>query len=79
MVSHLISDLQKFDEELSREHYLNSSGQKDELDSSKIYKKFTLYIYAWNAFINGNLGHGIFTNDDVYRPNLFNDVCLCNW
>ncbi len=40
MVSHLVSDLQSFDEELSREHYLNSSGQKDELESSKIYKKF---------------------------------------
>jgi len=40
MVSHLIADLQKFDEALSREHYLNSSGQKDELESSKIYKKF---------------------------------------
>ncbi len=40
MVSHLIADLQKFDEALSREHYLNSSGQKDELEGSKIYKKF---------------------------------------
>ncbi len=40
MVSHLIADLQKFDEALSREHYLNSSGQKDELESSKIYRQF---------------------------------------
>jgi oligoendopeptidase F len=40
MVSHLVADLQKFDEALSREHYLNSSGQKDELESSKIYKQF---------------------------------------
>jgi oligoendopeptidase F len=40
MVSHLIADLQKFDEALSREHYLNNSGQKDELESSKIYKQF---------------------------------------
>ncbi len=40
MVSHLISDLQAFEEELSREHYLHSSGQKDELESAKIYKKF---------------------------------------
>ncbi|MEM3154228.1 MAG: hypothetical protein QW165_01525 [Candidatus Woesearchaeota archaeon] len=40
MVSHLIADLQKFDEALSREHYLNSSGQKDELESSKIYRRF---------------------------------------
>ena len=40
MVSHLVTDLQKFDEELSREHYLNNSGQKDELESTKIYKKF---------------------------------------
>jgi hypothetical protein len=40
MVSHLVGDLQKFDEALSREHYLNSSGQKDELESSKIYKQF---------------------------------------
>ncbi len=40
MVSHLVADLQKFDEALSREHYLNSSGQKDELESSKIYRQF---------------------------------------
>ncbi len=40
MVSHLLADLEKFDEALAREHYLNSSGQKDELESSKIYKKF---------------------------------------
>jgi hypothetical protein len=40
MVSHLVADLQRFDEELSREHYLNNSGQKDELESSKIYRKF---------------------------------------
>jgi len=40
MVSHLLIDLEKFDEALATEHYLNSSGQKDELDSSKIYKQF---------------------------------------
>ena len=40
MVSHLVNDLKQFDEELSREHYLNSSGQKDELESSKIFRKF---------------------------------------
>lgn len=37
---HLLNDLEKFEEELSREHYLHSSGQKDELESVKIYKKF---------------------------------------
>lgn len=40
MVSHLVADLEKFDEALAREHYLNSSGQKDELESSKIFKQF---------------------------------------
>jgi len=40
MVSHLLADLEKFDEALAKEHYLNSSGQKDELESSKIYKQF---------------------------------------
>jgi len=40
MVSDLLADLEKFDEALATEHYLNSSGQKDELDSSKIYKQF---------------------------------------
>lgn len=40
MVSHLVKDLEVFDEALMREHYLNSSGQKDELESSKIYKQF---------------------------------------
>ncbi len=40
MVSHLVADLEKFDETLAREYYLNSSGQKDELESSKVYKQF---------------------------------------
>ena len=40
MVSHLVADLEKFDEALAREHYLNSSGQKDELETSKIFKQF---------------------------------------
>ncbi len=40
MVLHLVADLEKFDEALAREHYLNSSGQKDELESSKIFKQF---------------------------------------
>ena len=40
MVKHLLADFAKFEEELSREHYLHSSGQKDEIESAKIYKKF---------------------------------------
>lgn len=40
MVSHLLPDLEKFEEELSREHYLHSSGQKDESESAKIYAKY---------------------------------------
>src|SRR3989338_1527163 len=40
MVKHLLADFAKFEEELSREHYLHSSGQKDDLQSAQIYKKF---------------------------------------
>ena len=40
MVSHLLSDLEKFEEALAREYHAHSSGQKDEFESSKIYKQF---------------------------------------
>lgn len=40
MVLHLVADLEKFDEALAREHYLNGSGQKDELESAKVFKQF---------------------------------------
>jgi len=40
MVSHLLADLEKFEEALAREYHAHSSGQKDEFESSKIYKQF---------------------------------------
>src|SRR3989344_2803504 len=40
MVSHLLPYLEKFEEELSRESYLHSSGQKDESESAKIYAEY---------------------------------------
>ncbi|HLF55001.1 MAG TPA: hypothetical protein VI612_04745 [Candidatus Nanoarchaeia archaeon] len=55
MVSHLLDDLQKFDEALMREHYLNSSGQKDELESSKIYKKFK-HLFSKEHIAEANKG-----------------------
>ncbi|MBW2970159.1 hypothetical protein KY319_03490 [Candidatus Woesearchaeota archaeon] len=40
MATHLVNDLKQFEETISREHYLHNSGQKDELESAKIYDQF---------------------------------------
>lgn len=40
MVSHLISDIEKFEEELMRESYAHSAGFKDEMNSAAIFEKY---------------------------------------
>jgi len=40
MVSHLVSDIAKFEEELMREEYAHSAGLKDDINSSAIFDKY---------------------------------------
>jgi len=55
MVSHLSEDLKKFEEQLSREHYMHSSGQKDELESAMIYKQFK-HLFSKEHVIEASKG-----------------------